>query len=82
VVRVRFNDPGNLASCEEFLQHAFPGAVDRDGQELDLTFETGSLQPPAQRKVVERLLWAWRVSHHLGTEDGVVIAPEQTGSER
>ena len=75
MIRVRFNDPDNLASCENFMQHAFPGAITRDGKMLELTFPSGSLGPVTQHKVVERLLWAWRISHRIEPEDGFVPFP-------
>jgi hypothetical protein len=77
VVSVRFNDPDNLATCENFLRHAFPGQIERNGRSLALTFHAHSLTPAAQREVIERLLWAWRVSHHVSTNDGYVDSPEQ-----
>jgi hypothetical protein len=74
---VRFNDPDNLVSCENFLQHAFPGAIKRDGRVLELTFRHARLASEHQRRVVERLLWAWRVSHRIDTDDGFVLLSEQ-----
>ena len=77
MVRVRFNDPDNLASCEGFFLHAFPGDIKRNGNVLDLTFRRGSFGPTPERKVVERLLWAWRISHQINTDDGLVVLSEQ-----
>jgi hypothetical protein len=73
VVRIRFNDFENLTSCQNFLQHAFPGSVERDGHALNVALRGGSLDPSAERTVVERLLWAWRQQHAIQTEDGVVV---------
>jgi len=78
VVRIRFNDPDNLASCESFLQHAFPGEIERSGNLLLLSFRRGSLGSSSERKVVERLLWAWRVSRRIEDDDGALLASEQT----
>jgi hypothetical protein len=81
VVSVRFNDPDNLATCENFLRHAFPGQIERNGRTLAVTFHTSNLTVAAQSNVIERLLWAWRVSHHVDTDDGYLLPPEHTGSE-
>ena len=75
MIRVRFNDPDNLVSCESFMQHAFPGTVATDGNALELTLRAGNLGPMTQHKVVERLLWAWRISHRIEPEDGFVPFP-------
>ena len=77
MVSVRFNDPDNLATCENFLRHVFPGHVERNGRVLALTFHAASLGPAAQRNVIERLLWAWRVSHHVDTDDGYLFPPSR-----
>lgn len=82
MVYVRFNIPENLVSCENFLSHAFPGEVERKQQVLALQFRGGSLDPTAQRKIVERLLWAWRISHKLDTDDGYIVAFDQTDARR
>jgi hypothetical protein len=81
VVCVRFNDLGNLTSCETFLQHAFPGTVERDGDVLTLTFRI-ELAPAAERNVVERLLWAWRTHDPMGPEDGFVVEAGEPESIR
>ena len=81
MVRVRFNDPDNLATCENFFRHAFPGQIERNGRVLALTFHAGSVAPVMQREVIERLLWAWRVSHNVDRDDGFVLVSEQTDSE-
>jgi hypothetical protein len=72
VVCVRFHDRDNLASCESFLLLAFPGEIKRNGGGLELTFSRGGLARTAEYKVVERLLWAWRTSHGIKTDDGIV----------
>ena len=81
MIRVSFNDLDNLESCEGFLQHAFPGVVTRDDKVLELTFRGGSLAPVSQHKAVERLLWAWRVSHRVDPADGFVLAPNATDAQ-
>jgi hypothetical protein len=81
VVSVRFNDPENLASCENFFRHVLPGEIERNGRILALTFHAANLARTAEREVIERLLWAWRVSNHIDTDDGFVLPSEQTGSE-
>ena len=73
MISVRFNDPDSLVSCVNFLAHAFPGAVERDGHVLALEFREPGLEKNAEEKVVERLLWAWRVSHDIESDEGVVI---------
>ena len=82
MVRVRFNDPNNLASCESFLTHAFPGEATRNGQILVLTFRLETLQPTVETTVVERLLWAWRRARRRD-DDGFILPIDQehpTGS--
>ena len=82
MVRVRFNDPDNLASCANFFRHAFPGEVERNGRALDLTFRIDSLGPAAQERIVERLLWAWRRSHQIDNEDGFILPIDQDNAQR
>jgi hypothetical protein len=74
VVGVRFADSGNLTSCENFLQHAFPGTIEREDDRLELTLR-GTLAPGTERRVVERLLWAWRQYNDGVAEDGIIDDP-------
>ena len=76
-MRVRFNDPDNLANCANFFRHVFPGEVERNGRALDLTFRDDSLKPAAQRLIVDRLLWAWRRSHQIDDDDGFILPIDQ-----
>ena len=76
-LRVRFDDPDNLASCANFFAHAFPGDVKRDGQTLRLIFQSGNLQPAVQKQIVGRLLWAWRRSHLITHDDGFILPIDQ-----
>jgi hypothetical protein len=69
---VRFNDPDNLASCANFLAHAFPGEIERDGHVLELEIRQGIHQGTEER-VIGRLLRAWRLSHDIDDSDGVVM---------
>jgi len=80
VVCVRFNDLANLTSCENFLQHAFPGTVERDGDTLRLTLRA-RLAPIAERKIVERLLWAWRTDYGIEADEAFVVESKQPASD-
>lgn len=73
MVRVRFEQGESLASCANFLSHAFPGEVTQDGDELHLSFAYGQFQSHVEIRIVERLLWAWRIeNNHQRGEDGVI----------
>jgi len=79
MIRVRFNDPDNLASCERFLTHTFPGQTTRNTQDvvLTLTFRLGTLESQVERTVVERLLWAWRQARRIKVDDGYILPFDQ-----
>ena len=79
MVSVRFNDPDNLASCANFLAHAFPGKIERHGHVLALEPRSGSLHRGTEQEVVGRLLWAWRLSHDIANDDGAVIGAHASG---
>jgi hypothetical protein len=49
----------------------------RNGQALDLTFRTAGLEAATQKRIVERLLWAWRRSHRVANDDGFILPIDQ-----
>jgi hypothetical protein len=79
VVRVRFDDPDNLTSFQNFLEHALPGTTERDGDVLEVTLRA-VLAFAAERTVVERLLWAWHQDHGK-SGDGFIAEAEEPAAD-
>lgn len=54
-----------LDSLGAFLTYIVPGRVTRSGGQLQISFD-GTLDIEAQRRILERLIWAWRVERDIG----------------
>ncbi len=73
MIAIDFEDETLLWSFADFLTFKLPGEVTRCGSRL-LVALAGALEPGAERRVLERLLWAWQVEQGVEPPARVVFS--------
>ena len=79
---IRTHRADDLTSLAGFLEFKVPGLVVSTGRNLHVIFR-GRLDPAAQERLLERLIWAWRVEHGIESRAEVRLSfvPDPTALE-
>ena len=73
MVSVDISDPGLRGSFAAFLRYKLEATVTESEGVLQIKFTGAVLAPPAQARLLERLLWAWHTERDVRVKTSALL---------